>query len=158
MSDKWVNYFTQTYTNQTTNWLMHSWSIFGAQTSHEQTWTRKIHHNPNLGEVTTFPFIIFFVPSHGASTQMSFCPRTVATPLWAKCEDETHIPKSGNFESSRTPKNSEFEFKGQNTSHLGVLYTIGKVLKCRCPKWPRMSHLEIYNTSYGRKKGKESNW
>jgi hypothetical protein len=31
-------------------------------------------------------------------------------------------------------------------------------LKCRCPKWPRMSHLEICSTSYGRKKGRESNW
>jgi hypothetical protein len=32
---------------------------------------------------------------------------SVATPLWVKCEDETHIPKSGNLESSRTPENSE---------------------------------------------------
>jgi hypothetical protein len=31
-------------------------------------------------------------------------------------------------------------------------------LKCRCPKWPRMNHLDIYSTSYGRKKGRESNW
>ncbi len=30
-------------------------------------------------------------------------------------------------------------------------------MKCRCPKWPRMSHLDICNTSYGRKKGRESN-
>jgi hypothetical protein len=32
----------------------------------------------------------------------------------------------------------------QESKHLalGVLYTIGKVLKCRCLKWPRMSHLE----------------
>jgi len=33
-----------------------------------------------------------------------------------------------------------------------------KALKCRCRKWPRMSHSDIYNTSYGRKKGQESNW
>jgi hypothetical protein len=31
-------------------------------------------------------------------------------------------------------------------------------LKCRCPKWPHMSHLDIYSTSYDRKKGRESNW
>jgi len=31
-------------------------------------------------------------------------------------------------------------------------------LKCRCPKWPRLSHLDICNISYGRKKGRESNW
>jgi len=41
----------------------------------------------------------------------------VATPLWDKCEDETHTPKSGKLESSGTPENSELEFKGQNTLH-----------------------------------------
>jgi hypothetical protein len=82
----------------------------------------------------------------------------VATPLWVRCEDETHIPKSGNLESSGIPKNSELDYRGQNTSHWGVLYTIRKFLKCRCPKWPRMSHLDICNPSYGQKKGRESNW
>jgi len=67
----------------------------------------------------------------------------VATPLWAKCGDETHTPKSGNLESSGTPENLELDFRGQNTLHWGVFYIVGKVLKCRCPKWPRMSHLDI---------------
>jgi hypothetical protein len=48
--------------------------------------------------------------------------------------------------------------RGQNTSHWGVLYINGKVLKCRCPKWPHMSHLDIYSPGYGQKKGRESNW
>jgi hypothetical protein len=82
----------------------------------------------------------------------------VATPLWGKCEDETHTPKSGNLESSRTPATSELNRRGQNTSPWGVLYTVGKALKCRCRKWPRMSHLDTCNTSYGQKKGRESNW
>ncbi len=82
----------------------------------------------------------------------------VVTPLWGKCEDETHTPKSGNLEFFGTPKNSELDCRGQNTSHWGVIYTVGKVLKCRCPKWPCMSHLDIYNTSYSQKKGRESNW
>jgi hypothetical protein len=82
----------------------------------------------------------------------------VATPLWDKCEGEAHTPESGKSESSRTPENSELEFGGQNTSHWGVLHTIRKVLKCRCPKWPRMSHLDICSPSYGQKKGRESNW
>jgi len=81
----------------------------------------------------------------------------VATPLWAKCEDETRTPKSENLESAGIPKNSELNCRGQNTSHQGVLYINGKVLKCRCPKWPRMSHLDIYSSSYGQKKGRESN-
>jgi len=57
----------------------------------------------------------------------------VATPFWAKCEDETHTPKSGDLESSRTLKNSELDCKDQNTSYWGVIYINGKVLKCRCP-------------------------
>jgi hypothetical protein len=82
----------------------------------------------------------------------------VATPLWAKCEGEAHTPKSGKLESSGTPENSERECRGQISSHLGALAVIGKVLKCRCPKWPRMSHLDICSPSYGQKKGWKSNW
>jgi hypothetical protein len=60
--------------HQTTSWLVHSWSTFGARTNHKQTQTHKTHHGSNLKEATTFPLIIFFVLDHGASTQMSFCP------------------------------------------------------------------------------------
>jgi hypothetical protein len=83
---------------------------------------------------------------------------TVATPLWSKCEDGIRIPKSGNLESSGTPVTSELNCKGQNTLPWGVFYTIEKALKCRCRKWPCMSHSDIYSTSYGQKKGRESNW
>jgi hypothetical protein len=76
----------------------------------------------------------------------------------AKCEDETHSPKVGDLESSETPKLLELDSRGQNTSHWGVFYIDEKVLKCRCPKWPRMSHLDICSPSYGQKKGRESNW
>jgi hypothetical protein len=46
--------------------LVHSWSIFGARTSHGQTRTHKTHHDLDLGEATTFPFIVYFVPLHKA--------------------------------------------------------------------------------------------
>jgi len=82
----------------------------------------------------------------------------VTTPLWAKCEDETHTPKSGNLESFGTPTTSELDIRGQNTLPWSVLYIVGKVLKCRCPKWPHISHLDICRPSYGQKKGRESNW
>jgi hypothetical protein len=39
-----------------------------------------------------------------------------------------------------------------------VLYIIGKTLELRCPKWACITHLDIFNTSYGQKKGQESNW
>jgi hypothetical protein len=82
----------------------------------------------------------------------------VVTPLWGKCEVATHTPENGSWESSGTPKNSEVDYRGQNTSPWSVLHTVGKVLKCGCPKWPRMNHLDICSASYGRKKGRESNW
>jgi hypothetical protein len=38
------------------------------------------------------------------------------------------------------------------------IYIIGKLLKHKCLKWARMTHSDIWNTSYGQKKGRESNW
>jgi hypothetical protein len=40
------------------------------------TQTHKTHHGPDLGEAITFLLIIYFMPGHRTSTQMSFCPRT----------------------------------------------------------------------------------
>jgi hypothetical protein len=62
------------------------------------------------------------------------------------------------LEPSETPENSEDDLRGQISSHWCALYVIGKILKSRCPKWPHMSHLDIYSPSYGQKKGRESNW
>jgi len=82
----------------------------------------------------------------------------MCNPTLRECEDETHTPEMGTWESSRTPEILEFDCKGQKTSHWDVLYIIGKLLKCRCRKWARVSHLDICSTSYGKKKGQESNW
>jgi hypothetical protein len=58
---------------------MHSLSTFGAKTNHGQTQIHKIHHGPDLGEATTFPLIVYFVPLHEGHIQMTFCPWT---PKW----------------------------------------------------------------------------
>jgi len=47
--------------------------------NHEQTQIHKTHHNLDLKEATTFPLIVYFVPNHDTSTQMSFCS---GTPTW----------------------------------------------------------------------------
>jgi hypothetical protein len=44
---------------------------------------------------------------------------------------------------------SKSDCKGQNSMTRRVLYTIGKLFKCRCLKWAHMTHLDIWNTSYG---------
>jgi hypothetical protein len=40
----------------------------------------------------------------------------------------------------------------------GVFYIIEKILKLRFLKWARIAHLDIWNISYGQKKGRESNY
>jgi hypothetical protein len=70
---------TRTCTNPPTSWLVHCYSTFGARVNHGQTQTHKIHHNLDLGETTTFPLIVYFVPFHEAHIQMVFCPMT---PKW----------------------------------------------------------------------------
>jgi hypothetical protein len=79
-------------------------------------------------------------------------------PTLKECEDDTHTPEMGTWESSGTLENSEFDCRGQNTLPWGALYIVGKFLKRRCRKWPRMSHSDICSTSYVWKKGRESNW
>ncbi len=57
-----------------------------------------------------------------------------------------------------TPKFSKGNCRGQNPLDWKVLYIIEKLLKCRCLKLACMTHLDIWNTNYGQKKGWESNW
>jgi hypothetical protein len=79
-------------------------------------------------------------------------------PTLAKCGGwSPTLGKSEDLESFGTPECLELNNKAQNTSHWGVLCAIGKVLKRRCRKWPRIGHLDICSPSYGQKKGRESN-
>jgi hypothetical protein len=64
----------------------------------------------------------------------------------------------GNWSPERTPESLKHNCKGQNSSPWKFLYIIRNLLKCRCLKWDRIAHLDICNTSYGQKKGRESNW
>ncbi len=82
----------------------------------------------------------------------------VAPLLWPSVGVKPNTWKSRELESSGTPECSELDKKAQNTLPWGVLGVIGKVWKCRCPKWPRIGHLDICSPSYGQKKGWESNW
>jgi len=37
----------------------------------------------------------------------------VATPFLEACEDDTHTPEMGTWESSKTPETLEFDFRGK---------------------------------------------
>jgi hypothetical protein len=52
---------------------------------------------------------------------------SVTTSLLEECEDDTHTPEMGTWESSKTPETSELDCKGQNTLHWGVIYIIEKL-------------------------------
>jgi hypothetical protein len=64
----------------------------------------------------------------------------------------------GSLSPERTPKFSKRNCMAQDSLPRSVLYILGKLLKFRCLKWARIARLDIYNTSYGQKKGQESNW
>jgi hypothetical protein len=72
-------------------------------------------------------------------------------PTLRECEDETHTPEMGTWESSWIPETLKFDCMGQNTLHWGVIYIIEKLLKSGCRKWARMGHLDIYSTCYDKK-------
>jgi len=101
---------------------------------------------------------IWWVEKQKHPTWIRILSLDCCNPTLRECEDETHIPKMGTWESSGTPETLEFDYRGQNTLHWIIIYIIGKLSKCRCRKWARMSHLDICSTSYGKKKGRESNW
>jgi hypothetical protein len=64
-----------------------------------------------------------------------------------KCEGiDPHTPKGTplwELESQWTPECSENDCRGQNPMDWKVLYIIGKLLKLRCLKWARITHLDI---------------
>ncbi len=62
------------------------------------------------------------------------------------------------LESWWTPQFSKNNYRGQNPLDWIVSYIIGKLLELKHLKWACMTHLDTSNTSYGQKKGRESNW
>jgi hypothetical protein len=82
----------------------------------------------------------------------------VSQPYFERVWGWNSHSRNGDLESSGIFKILEFDCRGQNTSHWSVIYIIGKLSKCKCRKWACMGHLEIYSTSYGKTKGRESNW
>jgi hypothetical protein len=62
------------------------------------------------------------------------------------------------MESRWTPKTSKSNLRGQTSMFYGVLYIIEKLLERRYLKWACIANSNIWNTSYGQKKGWESNY
>jgi len=82
----------------------------------------------------------------------------VATLLWESVRMKLTFLKWGLGSPLGLSKLQSLIAGGQNTLHWGVLHIIGKLSKCKCQKWACMNHSDICRTSYGEKKGWESNW
>jgi hypothetical protein len=94
------------------------------------------------------------------STWMDLLPWSYMSQphFWKSVRMTLTLPKWGLQSPPGLPKFQSSIVGVKNTLPWSVLHDIGKLLKCRCRKWPHMSHLDIWNTSYGKKKGRESNW
>jgi len=78
-----------------------------------------------------------------------------------KCEGvNPHTPKATPTLGDGVPVDSQnFRegFEGSKFNGCGIFSIIGKLFKLKCLKWACIAHLDIWNTSYGQKKGQESN-
>jgi hypothetical protein len=95
---------------------------------------------------------------HWVDNEVWFMGKQCCNPTFGRVWGWHSHSQNGDLGVIGDSQNFRVRLQGQNTLPWGVLHVIGKLLKCRCRKWPRMSHLDIYNTSYGKKKGWESNW
>ncbi len=77
--------------------------------------------------------------------QKSVRERTLTLPNELPCWE---------LESWWIPECLKNDCKGQNPMARRIFYIIGNLLKCRCLKWACITHLGIWNTSYGQKKVK----
>jgi hypothetical protein len=84
--------------------------------------------------------------------------KSVTTPILRKCEDEDSHSRNGNLGVHQNSQNFREQFQRSKHFALGNFLYHWKVLKCRCLKWARMTHLDICNINYGKKKGQKSNW
>ncbi len=102
---------------------------------------------------------------------MDSWPKQGFAKVWAKSKFESHIscsrdckrvwgiePSHSQVNSHWTPKSLEGDCKGQNSLNWNVPYIIRKFLNVDIWKWACITHLDTWNTSYGQKKGRGSNW
>jgi hypothetical protein len=122
-----------------------------------------------------FPYVGVRINCRNFSLGLTTKARGVAR-VWTKRKPRSHITyyrecrKVWGSEPSHFQGNSHFErwnpggflklqraISGVKTKWIvAFLYIIGKLLERRCLKWARIAHLDIWNTSYGQKKGRES--
>jgi hypothetical protein len=113
-------------------------------------------HNPSLG-LATKARGCKVAGQKGDSRALHMLPRVQR--LWGKEPSHSQVNSHvGSWSPERTPGSLERDCKGQNSFPRRIICIIENLLKCRCLKWARIAHLDIWNTSYGQMNGRESNW
>jgi hypothetical protein len=107
--------------------------------------------NPSLG-VATKVRACKGVGQEGSLGVTSHAPGSVG-----ECEGSKWAPTLG-VGISMILEFSKSNCNAQNPLDWRIIYIIEKLLERRCLKWSHMTHLDTSNTSYGQKKGRESNW
>jgi hypothetical protein len=77
-NDKQVNYSHKPNNKLINVWLEHFWCTDKPRAYTDPQDSPRL----GLGGNTTFPLIVFYVPSHGAYTQMSFCLKIPNLGVW----------------------------------------------------------------------------
>jgi hypothetical protein len=75
-SDKLLINLSQICIQPTPSWLVHILEHLGVKINHGRLWTHKTHHGSDLGEATTFPYIVFSAPLHGTYIRIALYPGT----------------------------------------------------------------------------------
>jgi len=84
------------------------------------------------------------------------CKPRCRNPTLAKCGGEAqHLEKMRIWSPLGLPNVQSSTARPETPRIGGVLGVIGKVLKRRYRKWPRIGHLDICRPSYGQKKGRD---
>jgi hypothetical protein len=78
--------------------------------------------------------------------------------VWGSSPSHSQVNSHcGSWSPEWTPKISKSNLRDQNSMGCGILYIIGKLLERKYLKCSCIAHLDIWNASYGQKKGRESN-
>jgi len=132
-----------------------------APTSNFPTWSKIVAQccNPNLGLVTKAR-ACNRMKQEGNPGGTSYTPKSAR-----ECERmNPHSPKATptwGVGILRVPKDSQIFrewLQGPKPIDLKSFFYHWKDLKCGCLKWTHITHLDIWNTSYGQKKSRKSNW
>jgi len=120
----------------TYGWTLHAYLYTSRSCPQKGNWNEYVDrcHNPSLGSRLKQRLTRLWAKRGSQGVKESVREWTFTLP-------RELLPCK--LESWWTLECLENDCRGQNPMDWEVLYAIGKLLKLRCLKWPRMTHLDI---------------